>query len=510
MEKNKKEKKNNKIDKLWGNRLGKGYSPVAEAFTSGRDVRGKPPADNQLVPYDLWGSRAHAVMLSQERIIPREIGRRIIKGLREIEALWRKGEFELDPKKEDVHSNFESFLIKKYGMEIGGRLHTARSRNDQIALDMRLFLRDRCVDFVSAIGSLIEGLMEKAKGDQDVVMPGYTHHQPAQVTTFGHTWLAFAEAMVRDAQRFEDWFSRFNQNPLGSMTGYSTSFGIDQRLTSRLLGFAEPCENSLDPIQNRWEAEAEFAFAITLMMNHLSAMAQTLILFSTEEFGMIRLDDAFCSGSSMMPQKRNPDALEIIKAKAALAQGQVVSLTSIGRSLFLGYNRDTQWTKYLIMDLIDESLPAIRLMGYIISSLDILKDKAAALASRGFIGAPDLVERLVQQWGLPFRQAKLVMEKAVKFSEAEGLGSVSLKAMQRGLKEEGLGLKIGPEFIIKGQEPKVLVSRRKAIGGQSSSSLNRNIQSLQKRILEIKQWVWKKRREEESAKDRLAAMENKI
>lgn len=502
--------KNNKITRLWGKRLEKAPSPLAEVFTSGRDVHGKPAIDDILIPYDIWGSRAHAVMLAEQRIIPRSIAGDLLRGLKKIEGSWRQGRFHLESDKEDVHSNIESCLIKKLGIDAGGRLHTARSRNDQIALDMRLIIRDYCLQFVSALISLMEALLDRSYRERDTIIPGYTHHQPAQITTLGHTWLSFAESLVRDAGRFQDWFSRFNRNPLGSMTGYGTSFNIDRKLTSRLLGFDGPCPNSLDPIQNRWEPESEMGFAITIMMNHLSSLAQILILFSTGEFGLIRLDDAYCSGSSMMPQKRNPDPLEIIKAKAAVVQGHLVSLTSIGRSLFLGYNRDTQWTKYLIIDLSEETLPAIAVMKEIIQSLTVNTDHASALAAKGFIGTPDLVERMVQEGNVSFRQAKMAVEKAVRYSEAEGLDQVSIRALKRGLKEEGLQLKIGEKMLLEGQDARSIVLRRKAIGGNSPSSLMRNRKSLQQETQRLKEWVLKKRKEKSGAKARLEIMEKKI
>lgn len=499
-----------KIKKLWGKRLAKEPAAIAEVFTSGRDVRGMAPADERLVPYDIWGSRAHVLMLARKEILPKPVVRVLIKGLGEIENAWEKGKFFLDPSEEDVHSNVESWLIKKFGLKVGGRLHTARSRNDQIALDMRLYLRDNALNFLSELTSLIRVLLDHAQKQRSTIFPGYTHHQPAQITTLGHVWLSFAESLNRDGQRFQDWYERFNQNPLGSMTGYGTSFAIDRNLTSKLLGFDNPCPNSLDPIQNRWEPEAEMGFAIAAMMNHLSSLAQTLIVFSTGEFGMFRLDDAYCTGSSMMPQKRNPDPLEVIKAKAASAQGLLVSLLSIGRSLFLGYNRDTQWTKYLIMDLIDECLFAPRIMAEIVASLRIHKDKIAVLCQKGFITAPDLLERLVQGWGLPFRQAKVAVEKAVKYSEAEGGEQISPSALQRSLQEEGLRLKMEQRFIPMAQDPKLIVSRRKAIGGTSFQALGRNITSLTHSLQVSSQWLAQRRKQQAMAKTRMGEMERDL
>ncbi len=450
------------------------------------------------------------VMLVRQKIIPRREARALIKGLKEIEKSWRKGDFRLGPSKEDVHSSVEAWLIKKYGMEVGGRLHTARSRNDQVVLDMRLYLRDCALDFIAELTSFVHVLLSQAQKYRDVILPGYTHHQPAQVTTLGHVWLSFAGAFLRDGRRFQDWYERFNQNPLGSMTGYSTSFPIDRNLTSRLLGFDGPCQNSLDPIQNRWEPEAEMAFDIAVTMNHLSTLAQTLIILSTGEFGMLRLDDAYCSGSSMMPQKRNPDPLEVIKAKAAVAQGLLNSLLSMGKANFLGYNRDTQWTKYLIMDLIDECFYGPRIMSEIVSSLQINESQMAALSQKRFIAAPDLLERIIQEWGAPFRKAKVAVEKAVKYSEAEGFEHLSLSALKRALKEEGLNLKVDARVVQAAQEPRNIVSRRKAIGGTSPQALQKNTRFVSRQLQVMQKWIVQRRKQQAAAKTCQAELEKNL
>jgi len=499
-----------KTERLWGKRFGKKLAALAEALTSGRDVRGVPAADERLIPYDLWGSRAHVVMLAKQKIIPRREARLLVRGLREIEKAWRKGSFKLDPAKEDVHSNVEAWLIAKSGQEVGGRLHTARSRNDQVALDMRLYLRDCALDFISNLISLSQILIQQAQRHSQVLTPGYSHHQPAQITTLGHVWVSFAEPLQRDLRRFQNWYGQFNRNPLGSMTGYGTSFPIDRHLTSKLLGFDGPCANSLDPIQNRWEAEAELGFAICTMMNHLSSLAQTLILFCGEEFGLLRLDDAYSTGSSMMPQKRNPDPLEAVKAKAAVAQGLLAALLSIGKSLFLGYNRDTQWTKYLIMDLVDEGLLAPAIMGEIIGSLQVEKKRAEFLCKKGFIAAPDLLEYIVQEGNLPFRKAKVALEKAVQYSERGGAREVTPSALKKAFQEEGLKFDFPDSFVGQSQEARFIIEKRGARGGPSASSLRENIGDLISAVQDSRQWLRQKRRQKSLAQIRLTEMEESL
>jgi argininosuccinate lyase len=498
------------MKRLWGKRFEKEPSALAEAFTSGRDVQGVPPADERLIPYDLWGSRAHVVMLARQRIMPRRDARLLVAGLREIEKKWNKGSFKLDPSLEDVHTNVEGWLVKKFGMEVGGKLHTARSRNDQIALDMRLYLRDCNLGLVSGLSSLIRILIRRAQEHREVITPGYTHHQPAQVTTLGYIWLSFAGALSRDVRRFQDWHDRFNENPLGSMTGYGTSFPIDRGLTSRLLGFDRPCESSLDPIQNRWEAEAELGFAIAAMMNHLSSLAQTLILFSTAEFGFVKLDDAHSTGSSMMPQKRNPDPLEVMKAKASVAHGLLTSLLSIGRALFLGYNRDTQWTKYLVINLVDECFSAAQLMGEMVSSLKINQKEMEERSQGGFIAAPDLVEQMVQEWKIPFRQAKGAVEKAIRYAEKEGFKVLPLPLLQKASQEEGLKIKMIESFAQRAQKGYDFISKRDAVGGPSPRSLNCSISTMKETLQEFSRWLRQKAAEQSRAKIKLARMEQAL
>jgi argininosuccinate lyase len=503
-------KKDNEINRLWGKRFRREPSGLFQKFSSGRDVCCVSPADEKLIPFDIWGSRVHALMLAQGGIIPREVGKKLIYGLKELEKEWKEGRFRLDASKEDVHTNIESYLIEKLGIDIGGRLHTARSRNDQVALDIRLYLLDIAKKYIIGLLKVIKVLRDRGEKEKHVIMPGYTHHQPAQITTIGHTWLSFAECLLRDVSRFIDWFSRFNFNPLGSMTGYSTSFNIDRNLTAKLLGFKGPCENSLDPIQNRWEPEAELGFAITVMMNHLSSLCQTLILLGTGEFGVISLDEGFCSGSSMMPQKRNPDALEIIKGKAALVQGELVGLTSIGRSLFMGYNRDTQWTKYLIMDIIDESLPSLEIVAEILRTLKVNKERAEVLADKGFIGAAELVERLVAEKGIPFRRAKMAVERAVKYAEERGLEKISYGDLIRGIREENIKVLIDEKFVERNQDAKAAILRRRTIGGNAPLAVRRHIMHINRKIEKINNWLLEMMEKERNGRKKLEDLEKKL
>ena len=499
-----------KIDKLWGGRFEELPSQEMVDFLSGRDVKGIPPCDERLIPYDLWGNRAHVLMLCRQGILLKQDGKKILKGLREIEALYQKGKFKLDPSKEDVHSNIESYLIERGGIESGGKVHTGRSRNDQIVLDMRLYLRDQALDFIEGLIFLTESLLQRAKEQRSTVMPGYTHHQHAVPTTFGHLLLSFAEALERDTQRFAHWFGLFNRNPLGAAAGYGTSFNLDRQLTSKLLGFDGPTENVTDPLTQRWEPEAELAFDAAVMMDHLSTMAQTLILLSTREFNMVRLNDRHCSGSSIMPQKRNPCSLEVIKAKTSFAHGMLVSLLSTGKALFIGFNRDTQWTKYWIMDLVDESKPALSVMTDIIQLLQVNKTQMLKHAQEEFLGATALMEWLVRRGPLPMRKAKMAMERAVKYSEKEGKGKVSYQSLKRALTEMKINLPITERDVERNQRPERILAQTPSIGTPSERRVKENIASLQKKVQANKGWLSHKRMGIERAKALVFKMEKQL
>jgi argininosuccinate lyase len=499
-----------KIDKLWGGRFEELPSKEMVDFLSGRDVKGIPPSDERLISYDLWGNRAHVLMLCHQHILSKQDGKKILKGLRGIEALYQKGKFGLNASKEDVHSNIESFLIERVGIEPGGKVHTGRSRNDQIALDMRLYLRDQALGFIEGLIFLIESLLQRAKEHCSTVMPGYTHHQHAVATTFGHLLLSFAEAFERDAQRFAHWFALFNKNPLGAAAGYGTTFNLDRRLTSTLLGFDGPTGNVTDPITQRWEPEAELAYGVAVMMDHLSTMAQTLIFLSMREFNMIRLNDRHCTGSSIMPQKRNPCSLEVIKAKASFAHGMLVSLLSIGKGLFMGYNRDTQWTKYWVMDLVDESKPALSVMTDVIRLLQVNKTQMLKQAQEEFLGATSLMEWLIRHSSIPMRKAKMLMEKAVKYSEKEGRGKVSYQSLKKAFAEMKINISITEKDVEEMQRPEKILAQTLSIGTPSEKRVKEHITSLQKQIKTKRDWLIHKRNGIEKAKALIFKMEKQL
>ncbi len=499
-----------KIEKLWGGRFEEMPTQEMVDFLSGRDVKGIPPCDERLILYDLWGSRAHVLMLCHQGILSKQDAKKILRGLKEIERRYRKGNFRLDASQEDVHSSVESFLIDRLGIEVGGKIHTGRSRNDQIVLDMFLYLRDQVLSFVEGLIHLIETFLRRAEEHRLTVMPGYTHHRHAVPTTFGHLLLSFAEAFQRDVRRFTHWMALFNKNPLGAGAGYGTSFHLDRQLTSRFFGCDGPTENVADPITQRWEPEAELAYAATVMMNHLSTVAQTLILLSTGEFNMVRLNDRHCTGSSIMPQKRNPCSLEVIKAKTSFAHGMMASLLSAGKSLFMGYNRDTQWTKYWIMDLVEESRPVLPVMAEVIQLLDVNRVQMFEQTHKEFMGATPLMEWMVRSFSLPLRKAKMVVEKAVKYSEREGKEEVSFRSLKRALDEMKIDLPVTEKDVKRIQRPEDILSQTLSIGTPSEKRVRENIASLRERIKENRAWLVRKRREIEKGKALMVRMEKEL
>ena len=481
-----------KIDKLWGSRLKRGSAKGLLEFTSGRDIRQTQPYDQRLIPYDIWGSKAHVIMLWKKGLMTKKEVRSILKGLDKVEASYQKGIFRVDPAKEDVHSTIESCLIENCGMESAGRLHTGRSRNDQVVVDMRLYLREEVLDYSMLLMNLIDALIKVAYLHADTIMPGYTHHQPAMIGSWGHLLFSYAVSLERDIKRLCNWYTIFNFNPLGGAAGYGTNLPLDRDLTAQLMGFDSVHESSLDPVHNRWEPEVELCYNISVMMNHLSTIAQTLLVLSTSEFGMVQLDDAYCTGSSLMPQKRNPDPFEVVKGKAAYTHGMVMSLLSLGRSFFAGYNRDSQWSKYPVMDVIDECKPSLTVMKGIIESLRFNKKAALRWCEKAFITATDVVEWLVKKYHLPFREAKMVVEKAVKYSEEEGSGKITFNALQHALRGMKIKIKINEADVRKCQLPAYVLKERKTKGGPAPEVLKTEIKRFEKALKRHCSWLRQK------------------
>ncbi len=482
-------------------------TPEVVAFMAGWDVAAKGAADQSLIPFDIWLNRAHSRMLVAQSILTPDQGQAIFSGLNEIERLYQAGQFELNPALEDVHTNIEKYITNTLGIEAGLAMNTARSRNDQIVTDMRLWMRHRVIVLAKLSLELIHQLIRIAAMHLDSVMAGYTHHQHATISTFGHHLAAYAEAIHRVVLRLNHWYDTFNYSPLGCVTGLSTTFPIDRHLTAELLGFDGPEPNSLDPIACRWEPEADLGHILSILMTQLSNMSQTFILLSTQEFGVLRLHPRFCSGSSIMPQKVNPDALEVIKGKAADVTSRLSGLLSLGRASLSGYNRDQQWSKYLIMEACLEAMPAVSIMARMVDTscqpetahpllhrqIGIDTTRLRDMATTGFTGVTELMEQLVAQTGIEFRYLKSAMEHAVAISLYQGNADiVTHEALSQALQAAGLDLDLDASTTRRLQEPDVILAHKQVVGGPSPEALQSELAQL-RTVVETQRQTWRSR-----------------
>ncbi len=394
------------MKKLWGGRFKEKTAKIVESFTESISF------DKRLWKYDIEGSIAHARMLGKQGIIPKGDSEKIVRGLREIAAEIESGKFRFIQDLEDIHMNIEAALIKKVG-PAGKRLHTARSRNDQVALDLRLYLRDESARIISSLILLERTLIEIAEKHIDFVMPGYTHMQRAQPVLLSHHFLAYVEMFERDKERFLDALMRLNVLPLGSCALAGTSLPIDREYVAKLLGFDSVAENSIDAVSDR-DFCLEFLSNTSILMTHLSRMAEELVLWNTEEFLFAELPDAFTTGSSIMPQKKNPDVAELIRGKTGRVFGSLISLLTTMKGLPLAYNRDMQEDKVPVFDAADTVMACLSLLNEMFPAIGFNKDRMFDTSSEGYSTATDIAEYLVRK-GMPFREAHEVTGRVVRY-----------------------------------------------------------------------------------------------
>jgi argininosuccinate lyase len=413
--------------KLWAGRFNEPTDAFVEAFTASVEF------DRRLYRYDIAGSIAHARMLARQGIIAQDEGASIIAGLEAIRTRIDQGEFQWSVALEDVHMNVEAALTADIG-EAGKKLHTGRSRNDQVATDIRLWLRDEIGAIRADLRRLQLGLLDVAEREADSILPGFTHLQTAQPVTFGHHMMAWFEMLERDHGRLADCAKRLNRMPLGAAALAGTSYPIDRAYTARLLGFEGPCENSLDAVSDR-DFAIEFSAAAALIMLHLSRFSEELVLWSSAQFGFIQLSDSFCTGSSIMPQKKNPDVPELVRGKSGRIFGHLFSLLTLMKSQPLAYNKDNQEDKEPLFDSVDNLKGCLKVFADMLPALSCDHRRMRAAAMQGFATATDLADYLVRR-GLAFRDAHEVVGKAVAFCVAEGrdLSELSLEQL-RGFSE---------------------------------------------------------------------------
>lgn len=397
--------------KPWGGRFAAATDKLVEAFTASIDF------DRRLYREDIAGSAAHCRMLAASGIISPEDADLILHGLAEVREEIEAGAFPFRQDLEDIHMNVEARLRERIG-PAAGRLHTARSRNDQVALDLRLYVRATCVETVERLVALQEALLSLAASHQEVVLPGYTHLQRAQPVTLAHHLLAYFEMFQRDGERLREAYGRTNVSPLGSGALAGVPYPLDRELVARELGMAGITRNSLDAVGDR-DFAAEYIFDAALCQMHLSRLAEEVVLWSSAEFGFVELDDAFATGSSIMPQKKNPDVAELTRGKTGRVYGDLVAILTILKGLPLAYNRDLQEDKEALFDAADTVLASLGVFAPLLATMQVRADVTRATADAGFSLATDLADYLARQ-GLPFREAHEVVGGLVRRCLAEG------------------------------------------------------------------------------------------
>ncbi|MEX2010013.1 MAG: argininosuccinate lyase, partial [Dongiaceae bacterium] len=410
---------------MWGGRFAAGPAAAMEQINASIGF------DRRLYAQDIAGSQAHCAMLARQGVITQQDGDAIAAGLERIRAEIEAGDFVFETALEDIHSNIEARLKDIVG-EAAGRLHTARSRNDQVATDFRLWVREAIDGLNGQIGGLIGALLDQAERHAATVMPGFTHLQPAQPVTFGHHLMAYVEMFGRDRGRLADCRRRMNECPLGAAALAGTSFPIDRDMTARALGFDRPAANSLDAVSDR-DFAIEFLAAGALIAVHLSRLAEEIVLWVSDGFRFVALSDAFTTGSSIMPQKRNPDAAELVRAKAGRIIGALTALLVVMKGLPLAYGKDMQEDKEPVFDAADSLALCLAAMTGMVRDMTVHADTMRRAAAAGFAMATDLADWLVRVLGLPFRDAHHVTAPQFRAADARGcrLAELPLAHMQR-------------------------------------------------------------------------------
>jgi len=437
--------------------------------------------DKELAEEDIQGSLAHVTMLGQCGILPAEDVEAIKDGLKRIRERIRRGEVEYSVGDEDIHMNIEKLLIEQIG-PVGGKLHTGRSRNDQVATDMHLYLRRRVTEFVGLLARLQEALIRQAKANMDTIVPGYTHLQRAQPILFAHHLMAYVEMFQRDIDRFRDSFRRINVLPLGAGALAGTTFPIDRHLVAELLHFDAVYENSLDAVSDR-DFIVEFLSCASLVMMHLSRLCEELVLWSSTEFQFVELDDAFCTGSSIMPQKKNPDVAELVRGKTGRVYGHLIGLLTTLKALPLAYNKDMQEDKEGMFDTVRTLQGALQLFAPMVETMKVNRQRMREAVNRDFSNATDIADYLVRK-GLPFRQAHEVIGKTVLYCLQNGKFLLDLT-----LDEYRSFSPLFDEDIYEVLQPERVVDARDVYGGTAANRVRDAVERAERRLSETREWV---------------------
>ncbi|MGD2011005.1 MAG: argininosuccinate lyase [Desulfobacterales bacterium] len=444
-------------DKTWGGRFTEKTDRRVEAFTASIDF------DKRLYSYDIDGSIAHCRMLAKTGIITQDEAASLVEGLGKIKRELDRGAFQFDAGQEDIHMHIETRLVEEVG-KVALKLHTARSRNDQVALDVRMFLRDKTVRIIGQLMNLRKALVELAEQTIDVVMPGYTHLQRAQPVLFAHHLMAYYEMFTRDTERMQDGLTRTDVMPLGTAALAGTTYPIDREVTADLLDFPKISTNSLDAVSDR-DFSLEFLSAASICMVHLSRLSEEVILWSTAEFGFIELPDSFATGSSIMPQKKNPDVAELVRGKSGRVFGSLMALLTIMKGLPLAYNRDLQEDKELLFDSVDTLQACIEIYTMMLPKIKVKREMMRAATQTGYINATDFADYLVGK-GMPFRTAHHCVGQAVGYAlahkkELHDLSLDELKSFSTLIQ--------GDVFEVLSTE--AMIDRRRSAGGTATENV---------------------------------------
>jgi argininosuccinate lyase len=454
--------------KPWGGRFTQETDELTEEFTASISF------DKRLYRYDIRGSIAHCESLAKAGIISTEEKGKILQALKEIEGEIENGEFPFSTQREDIHMHVEERLTAKIG-ETGGKLHTGRSRNDQIALDLRLYLKEEAAGVIALLKGLQASLVGVADKHRDAIMPGYTHLRKAQPILFSHHVLAYYEMFKRDRERLTDALGRIDCLPLGSGALAGTPYSVDREDVARQLGFAAISQNSIDAVSDR-DFVAEFLFCCALLMMHLSRLCEELIVWSAPEFGFLRLPQAFCTGSSIMPQKANPDVLELIRAKTGRVYGALVTLLTVLKALPLAYNRDLQEDKEPLFDTVDTVKNSLQIMASLIEKVEVDRERMREAASEEYTNATDLADYLVMK-GIAFREAHQITGKAVKYAEKKGVKLDDLALDEFRAFSPTIGEDVFDYIRIEGS-----IDHRQSIGGTARQRVAQQIKKAKKEL----------------------------
>ncbi len=446
---------------FWDARFNKAQDVRVNDFNSSISV------DYRMYAHDIKGSIAHATMLAKQNIISEEDKDKIVTGLQTIKADIEQGILEIDPNAEDIHMFMESELTKRIG-DAGKRLHTARSRNDQVALDTRMYCLDECNKIIDEIKALIEVLLNKANENLETIMPGYTHLQRAQPITFAHHLMAYVEMLLRDIERLSEGIKRIKILPLGSGALATTTYPIDREYTCRLLNFEQVSMNSLDGVSDR-DFCIELCSNLSMLMMHLSRFSEEIILWSSWEYKFIELDDAFATGSSIMPQKKNPDICELIRGKCGRVYGDLNTLLTMMKNLPLAYNKDMQEDKEATFDAIDTVHLCLTTLTPMIETMSVLKDNMRKASAKGFINATDCADYLTKK-GMPFRDAYRIIGKIVAYCQDNDLTLETLS-----LEQYQNFSNLFDEDIFEAIALETCVEMRKVIGGPNKEVVSKHI-----------------------------------